>query len=133
MKTIKNGLVAAAFVLGISGCNKDDNRSMVLENLDVVGCSQATAHFDKVGYAIICDKNHYFVHSADIEDSDDLIWGNEDYHDANKDRLVDVYFNNGQFQLNNSAVIDSRYETLLSKLNNSRVNDLWVRNWRQKP
>lgn len=144
MKTMKNGLVAAA--LALTGCAAAKLRLRDLAERDFPSESftyqsrncdpynnEVKLDFRSDGYEIECDFNHYFTHDAF---GNFLKWGELRYADRNLDGIVDeVNASYIQIQLNESLrlhnrKIQLRYTEVLGSLEQSEIDNLWLERWR---
>lgn len=159
MKSIKNGLVAAAFV-SFLGCNNtmalDElahspiNRNKTEEAIIEIKanmennqfCNEAKIRMSYTGYTIECDARHSFEHSELFGIRwDSLDWSKNRYHDRDKP------YNNSNLQLDghvdfvisaitlqpieilDNSQIDRLYHQLLTDLKKDTVQEIWEERW----
>ncbi len=145
MKTIKNGLIAAAFAT-LTGCGAPTLENLkgswhpsekaALEDLfvDSGKCKSAEVTLSRGGYMILCDNTHFFDYDNNhglMEDEAELFWGDVVYYDSNDDGNVDWLTTDGNLvDLNNNSRVNGRYQSLLHELERHAVHEVWDYRWR---
>lgn len=142
MKTIKNGLVAAA--LALSGCAA--NKPTIQTFTELVrsprpheyakmqvplsnGNATAELYYTPEGYTLSLD-NPFFIHTEKYGDS--LIYKSPSvsYHDNDCDGHVDEMTIDGIFLDVNSQDVDTEYQNALLAMQRERVGRVWRYRWR---
>lgn len=134
VKTVKNGLVLAAFAL--AGCgtalpNLRQSQAETLETKDANGhVFYVEVVFSHGGYRISGDNIPYFLHDALACDT--LVYKELglNYLDANCDGHVDAMLTNGTLVQTNNLMVDKYYNSVLHMLRNDAAKKYWEHRWR---
>lgn len=143
MKTIKNGLVAAA--LALSGCAGSTQRIQTFTDLvrnprpseyasmqipTANGRLNAELYLAAEGYTIDFNGNPFFIHT---ERNGNALFYNVprvSYHDYDCNGHVDLMAANGNVFEINSENVDEEYRNVLSEIKQERVQRVWKYRWR---
>lgn len=144
MKTIKNGLVAAALSFSLSSCfyiikeepdyYELDNEQIILNHLWVDNglCTEAIATLDYSGYDVVCDWRHYYSFSR--ASANKLKWGDWSYIDTDNDKRVDRIEHNGNPVIwsGHSQFTNDYYNNIQNELREDYVQRMWELRWRNR-
>lgn len=133
MKTIKNGLVAAA--LSLSGCAitlqdlRDSNRCVENTSFEQDGYHEVFVHFKQDHYSIDSPNREYFLHwPSSSGDGLYLFWLGISYHDFDSNGTLDaIYFYQTRVFLPLNERQQQFYNQELSELRKNEVQQVWER------
>ena len=146
MKTIKNGLVAAA--LALSGCCSTTMKQLPYEPIPSLyeltswqapgsveraylqdGIGRVDISFYREGYTIESYEGHYFEHS--VSTGDKLNWGEVVYYNREGDDVVErIVVNNVEINDLDNYNINEKYRVLLIEINKDPIHAVWEERWR---
>lgn len=139
MKTLRNGLVAAALASSISGCfyiikEEPDCGDLSYEQIELNNLfvdngdyTEAVATLDHNGYRIVCDDGHYYSFSRS---KGELRWSGWSYFDNNNDKIVDRVEFRGPITVINENT--DFYNNKRNELRDDYIFRMWELRWRNR-